>query len=160
MRCTLAEPDCSHDRCSLRHPQVERVRGVQFHAQGIVSAKGLRGAGANFTTLESGMAVANVTWIDVLKIDIEGGEWGVFLELLDGGAQMPFTQVLIEIHSNIISGGPAGPTAKRILTRFFTGMHAAGYRVFSVEPNYLAAQQCIEYTFVKVDDSGQFIRGM
>ena len=139
---------------------MQRVHGVQFHAQGITSAKGLRGAGANFTTLPSGMAAANVTWIDVLKVDIEGGEWGVFLELLEGGADMPFTQVLIEIHSDKISGGPAGATAKRILTRFFTSMHAAGYRVFSVEPNYLAAQQCIEYAFVKVHGGGQFMRGM
>jgi Methyltransferase domain len=139
------------------------VRGLTFHAQGITSAKGLPGAGSNFTTLTDSMLAANVTWIDVLKIDVEGGEWGIFLELLeaeDAGARMPFTQILIELHSNVITGGPAGATAKKVLTRFFSGMHAAGYRVFSVEPNYLAASQCLEYAFVKVDGSGQYVRGV
>jgi Methyltransferase domain len=147
-------------RCNHDVLQVRRVPGVTFHALGIVGAKALRRAGSNFTTLTGSMAAANATWIDVLKIDIEGSEWGVFLEMLDAGAPMPFTQILIEIHTSVFKGGPTGERARHILMQFFTGMHAVGYRVFSVEPNYQTKAPCLEYAFVKVDGSGHLIRGI
>lgn len=65
--------------------------------------------------------------------------------------------MLIEIHTNMIAGG--GPGRLPMLRKFFGGMARAGYRVFSVEPNYVSATECLEYAFVKVDERGRFITG-
>lgn len=45
-----------------------------------------------------------------------------------------------------------------VLRRFFRGMSQAGYRIFSVEPNFLNAQDCLEFSFVKVDERGYFVQ--
>lgn len=74
--------------------QVQLTSGVTFHEQGIVSEREVATAGDKFTTLARSMAANGVAWIDILKIDIEGGEWAVFAELLDSGKPLPFTQVL------------------------------------------------------------------
>lgn len=36
------------------------------------------------------------TWIDVLKIDIEGAEWKVFDALLELPGPLPFTQLQVQ----------------------------------------------------------------
>ena len=41
------------------------------------------------------MAELGHDWVDVLKIDIEGGEWSVLKALLDTGRVLPFTQLQV-----------------------------------------------------------------
>ncbi len=107
LRCTLLLPP--HGSCHTKvrlladgvsavrcrsETQVQLTSGVTFHKHGIVSEAGLAAAGDEYTTLPRSMAANNASWIDILKIDIEGGEWSVFAELLDSGAPLPFTQVM------------------------------------------------------------------
>jgi hypothetical protein len=68
---------------------------VTFHPKGITSNLLLKTSGAEFTSISKSMAELNIPWLDILKIDIEGGEWSVFLEMLEEGMPMPFTQILI-----------------------------------------------------------------
>ncbi|CAL6332594.1 unnamed protein product [Bathycoccus prasinos] len=101
-------------------------------------------------SLESLMANFGHAWIDVLKIDIEGGEWNVFAKLCEEARPIPATQVQIELH---FMGD-----AKAVLN-FFQCMGQKGFRVFSVEPNYYGrtaenARLMVEYSFIQVDQGG------
>ena len=69
---------------------------------------------------------------------------------------MPFTQILIEIHTGATNR--VSDNKIDVLRRFFHGMSKAGYRIFSVEANYLNAQECLELSFVKVDGQGFFVQ--
>lgn len=132
------------------------IPGVTFHPLGVVDSAQLSVSGPKFTSIRKSMKEEGITWLDVLKIDIEGGEWGVLLELLDHDLPMPFTQILIEIHT--VFGIPVGTPVAEILQRFFRGMDKAGYRIFATEPNYNAAgNTCIEFSFIKVDNKGRAV---
>jgi len=92
-------------------------------------------------------------WIDVLKIDIEGGEWSVFEKLFEEMKTIPVTQIQIELH---FLGD-----VKSVLN-FFKNIGQRGFRVFSVEPNYYGrtaenAKIMIEYSFIQVDQSGKIM---
>lgn len=69
---------------------------------------------------------------------------------------LPFTQILIEIHTGATNRVPGKKID--VLRRFFLGLDTAGYRIFSVEPNYLNAQDCLEFSFIKVDARGYFVQ--
>ena len=134
--------------------------GVTFHAQGLLSEKQLAASEekVNFTTLARTMVQNKVDWVDILKIDVEGCEWEIFVEMFDTKAPMPFTQILIEVHKPFIpeSLGSKGEVA----VRFFQGMAAAGYRLFSMEPNLaqvFIGDELFEFSFVKVDERGYFV---
>ena len=82
--------------------QVSSLPGITFHPQGLTSRAKLRARGRDFTkvtkhytTIQQSMKELNVRWLDVLKMDIEGEEWAVMLEMLESGMDMPFTQILI-----------------------------------------------------------------
>lgn len=82
--------------------QVSGLPGITFHPQGLTSQAKLQDDGRdfttiteNFTTIERSMIDLGVRWLDVLKMDIEGEEWVVMLEMLESGIDMPFTQILI-----------------------------------------------------------------
>lgn len=91
------------------------------------------------------------SWIDVLKIDIEGNEWKVFEHLFNEMRSIPATQIQIELH---FSGD-----ANEALT-YFQKMKERGFRVFSVEPNYYGrtaenARLMVEYSFIQTDNDGK-----
>lgn len=69
--------------------QVANTKGVKFHAQGILSEMELAAEAeperAKFTTLARSMEENEAPWIDILKIDVEGAEWTVFMEYFDAG---------------------------------------------------------------------------
>ena len=76
--------------------QVSGLPGITFHPQGLTSQAKLQDDGReNFTTIHQSMIDLGVSWVDVLKMDIEGEEWVVMLEMLESGMDMPFTQILI-----------------------------------------------------------------
>lgn len=62
--------------------------------------------------------------VDVLKLDIEGSEYDVLDEVLAGGVRPG--QLLIEFHHRV-SGIGLERTRRAV-----AGLHAAGYRIFSV----------------------------
>ena len=104
-------------------------------------------------TLGTIMASLGHSWIDVLKIDIEGGEWAVFEKLFEEVQIFPATQIQIELHFL----GDA-----KVVLKFFNGMKEKGFRVFSVEPNYYGrtaenARLMVEYSFIQVDDKGRVV---
>ena len=104
-------------------------------------------------TLGSMMSNLGHTWIDVLKIDIEGGEWDIFKKLFESPQIIPATQIQIELH---FLGD-----AKTVLN-FFENMEKRRFRVFSVEPNYYGrssdnAKLMIEYSFIQVGKYGHIL---
>lgn len=151
------------------------VPGVQFHNVGLGAADGTleieeEGSGKKgrrlhwvqktkasypVKTLTSLMADLGHQWVDVLKVDIEGGEWDVFRGLMAEGMRTPFTQLQIELH---FLGSVPG------VLEFFEGMKRHGFRVFSVEPNYYGrtpenARTMIEYSLIKVNKYGDVVTG-
>lgn len=93
------------------------------------------------------------TWIDVLKVDIEGGEWAIFEKLFEQVQIIPATQIQIELHFL----GDA-----KVALNFFNNMKEKGFRVFSVEPNYYGrtaenARLMVEYSFIQVNDEGRVV---
>lgn len=77
--------------------------------------------------------------IDILKIDCEGCEWGVYKQLFTGFIR----QILIELHG-------VGPGFK--VNNFFTEMDRHGYVIFHKEPNTLGCGgDCIEYALLKLN---------
>lgn len=65
--------------------------------------------------------------IDVLKMDIEGAEYGVIKDMLDQGVKPP--QVLIEYHHRFVDVG-LGETAASVKL-----LQAHGYRIFYISPD-------------------------
>ena len=104
-------------------------------------------------TLSTLMSELGHKWLDVLKIDIEGGEWKVFESLFATMHRIPATQIQVELHflgdvNTVLS--------------FFKKMREKGFRVFSVEPNYYGrtaenARLMIEYSFIQVDGYGSIV---
>lgn len=75
--------------------------------------------------------------IDVLKIDIEGAEYGVVANILDSGISI--TQILIEFHDRMIIDGVS--KSKRLVKK----LRENGYGIFAVSETYE------EISFVKRD---------
>lgn len=134
--------------------KVEALPGVEFHGQGILSEKELMLSSG--TTLPHSMEENGIDWIDVLKMDGDGAEWGIFVDLVESGAPMPYSQILLELHTPYTDG--VSEDKMDVIRRFFKGMAKASYRVFSAEPNLVAnAREFYEYSFIKVDKQGYFI---
>ncbi|CAJ1965997.1 unnamed protein product [Cylindrotheca closterium] len=80
--------------------------------------------------------------IDIFKIDCEGCEWTTFRGWFNSGATL--RQILVEVHK----------TPADTVVDFFTGMQEHGYVTFHKEPNIqYAAGRCVEYAFLKLEDS-------
>jgi len=120
---------------------------ITFHKMGLWNSSG---STDNFMLVEhlyDAMNRLNHSYIDVLKVDIEGAEWAVFRELLSRAngrsGLFPFGQLLIELHYESVES-----TAE-----FFLGMMRHGFLAFSREVNL---QPClngrppvaVEYSFI------------
>jgi FkbM family methyltransferase len=83
--------------------------------------------------------------VDVLKIDIEGGEFAVLREILSSGtlASLGVKMLLVEFHvwDTALFG---------TFLRLFTDLDAAGYRLYRKEFNPTNIR-CAEYAFVKLN---------
>ena len=92
----------------------------------------------------------NHSYIDILKVDVEGSEWEIFADMLSSLRLNPqiswFGQLLIELHYH---------TATQ-LDSFFRDMHSAGYVSFSREINLIPTLKgqlplASEYSFINAD---------
>ncbi|CAF2922543.1 unnamed protein product [Rotaria sp. Silwood2] len=79
--------------------------------------------------------------IDILKIDIEGGEYSFFPLLLNSSRSSLPRQILIEIH----------PISVSIIHDFFNRMRNNNYVIFSKENNLLGGPYFFEYAFLKLN---------
>jgi hypothetical protein len=86
--------------------------------------------------------------IDIFKIDIEGGEFDAFLDLLYG-CMFPrnIRMILIELHMK------SGDNLPLLMQKLFLGLQHAGYVIFHKEPNTMYSNgDCIEYAFIRLND--------
>lgn len=120
--------------------------GVTFHAWGLAAADlpgDVDSAGRTMLTLPVIMHRLRhddprAASLEILKVDVEGAEWSVFLPMLEARS-LPFArQLLIELH----------PTSLSDTRSFFRLMHGAGYRIAHKEPNTYQAGVITEFTFL------------
>jgi hypothetical protein len=84
--------------------------------------------------------------IDVLKIDIEGGEYVVIDDLLSGGIAVK--QLLVEFHHHFPGVGIA-KTLKAV-----RDLQKAGYRIFHI------SERGLEMSFIKMTERSVVDRGI
>ena len=142
---------------------IEAKPGLHFHSIGVGSGSAVPAPGrtaidaSKMQSLEGIMRDLQHSWIDILKIDIEMHEWGLFTDFYrgssagDAGPRLPATQLLVEFHF---------PGQAATVWEVLDLITADNYRVFSVEPNYYCENGCcardlIEFAFIKVSDEGQ-----
>lgn len=76
------------------------VPGLHFHSIGLGRSSGPLQSldDRSMHSFEEVMAALGHAWVDVLKVDIEGHEWDMFLDFFTSGAHLPATQLLVEFH--------------------------------------------------------------
>ena len=121
------------------------------------------------------------SWIDVLKIDIEGAEWPVLKALIRSKKALPFTQLQVRAVAKLAPSLSAAAawwetvsvpkrvqveyhyfhqtniTIPRDMLEVLSGLQSRDLRVFHVEPNYWwhnYAQEFIEFAYVQVIATG------
>ena len=116
--------------------------GVTFHSIGIAAAGRETEQLKSFETLSKELGHANNTIIDILKIDVEGAEFDVFLDGVTlRTMRKSVRQILVEVHYKIEERAVA-------LARAFTD---AGFYVFSKEPNIQYSNgDCVEFSLLNI----------
>lgn len=142
--CAIHTFDCTVDGSTK--PADSRI---VFHRQCL----GDSGA-PGFFSLPQLAAQNGHTRIDLLKMDIEGGEYGVFASLLaaasDGNSDLLPAQISFELHA--AAGAAVGKAASASL---WSTVWALGYAIVSRENN-IYCPTCVEFTLLR---GGVFLRG-
>lgn len=146
--------------------KVRSVNGVTLHEYGIgaedkhVVEPYQFGAWAvneyDIKCLSTIMTELGHSWIDVLKMDVEGAEYDVLNAVMSHfgslGLPVPITQAQIEFHH-----WPEHPSAHQLL-HTLTAVEKAGFRAFHQEFNYNGeAWNFIEYAYLHVSNDGAVI---
>lgn len=107
-----------------------------------------------YWTLDSLMDLNGHTFIDILKIDIEGGEFDALATFLSARAEgdvLPIGQLQLEIHAR------EGHENFVYFSRWWTKLEAAGLRPFWTEPNLVYVNivrgvrpELAEYSFMNI----------
>jgi len=116
-----------------------------------------------FFTLQTLMARSNHTYIDILKIDVEGTEYQAldsFMDSCDATGVMPIGQVMIELH--LVDDQNVNFDR---FTKWWERLEAFGMRPTWLEINLLAVTlgegktdpRCAEYVWVNVKDEKNII---
>lgn len=144
VECEMHAFDPTPSVVSGKQPAFLNDLGVQFHAWGVSKDDEdivLENQKVPAFTLSSIRRKLNHTnnVIDIVKIDTEGAEWGVFENLLqDCNRDEPYAhQFLVELHH-------ATPS---LLINLYQEMERCGYRVFHKDANHFC-DFCMEYAFV------------
>ena len=103
--------------------------------------------------LSSIMSELNHSWVDVLKMDVEGAEYTVLPSIISHykalNMQIPVTQAQIEYHHS--KGNPK----MTHLVQTLKLMESSGFRAFSTEYNVNGeAYNYVEYSYLNVDQEG------
>lgn len=118
---------------------------LHFHKQALGPKDGASRRFLLERNLLSIMKELGHTYIDVLKVDVEGAEWASFAPVFAAGP-LPVGQLLIELHYKDVA----------TTFDFFSHLEAAGFRIFSRETNYHPCVTgkmpvAIEYSFIQPD---------
>lgn len=109
----------------------------------VPSALGLAGGKRHVTvpvrTLSTLLASAGHTWVDVLKVDIEGAEGNVIQSWADAAVTIPADQVLLELHGRYFPG----VTGRTFAATVVENMRRCGFVLFY--------QIHYEYSFVRAN---------
>ena len=147
-----------HTLDAARAELVHSVARVRLHNIGLAE----EGTGTTTSThsLSEILSKMQHQWIDVLKMDIEGGEWRVLESWFKVQKRtLPVTQLLVEFHFR------DGVTdLEALVAPVFEMLQNDGYRVFATEPNYYCGDGCcasklVEYAFIKVSKHGHVMTG-
>ncbi len=130
-------------------PSLELMRVMRFRRKGVRD-----GPGGDPNDPARGMSVwemlyrANLTRVDVLKVDVEGAEFGMLHELFAdyAGHPLPFDQLLVEFHLMPITAHSTGE-----LREVVEKLEERGYRLFETEYNPDNPKCCAELAFVHKD---------
>lgn len=146
--------------------QVQNTQGVTFHNYGIgpTDERIIEGfvyddrtiPSYDLKSLPTIMAQLGHTWIDVLKMDIEGAEYKVLSSIVQYYAKakqaIPITQAQIEYHHH-----DKEPARQELITTL-TEFEKSGFRAFHSEYNYHGeAWNYIEYAYLHVDANGKVV---
>ena len=108
-------------------------------------------------TLQTIMQNLNHTWVDVLKVDIEGFEYATLQQWMKHSKEwFPVTQLLVEFHY----WRDASRTIPQDILSTMKALTNNNLRVFSTEPNWWwtnNGHDFIEYSFLHVDDGGKVV---
>ena len=148
--------------------KVEAVPGINFQAVGLGAVDGdavIGGRSLPVRTLATLMQQHGHTWVDLLKIDVEGAEWEALESLAGlagGGGEgrtipfLPIGQAQVEFH---VGWGGHGPQEA---VNLLEALDDAGMRVFHVEENAVCdtcAGQFEEVAFANVGAGGRMVLG-
>ena len=135
--------------------KVNAVPGLHFSPVGLGDIDGevdIAGKALPVRTLHTLMRERGHTWVDLFKMDIEGGEWAVLDGLIRKGVPLPISQAQIEFHVK--------KPQEAIET--VAGLVDMGLRVFHVEENNYCGScpgRLYELSLANVDDEGQVVVG-
>ncbi|XP_053390598.1 probable methyltransferase-like protein 24 [Mercenaria mercenaria] len=103
--------------------------GINFHLLGLAGENSINSKGWEMKTLSTLKKLLNHTErvIDILKIDIESGEWTALPEMLESGVLERVKQLSIEIHYDKARGNHQLKTLRKL--------YEAGFRIFMHEHN-------------------------
>ncbi len=122
----------------------ELKRWVRFRKTGV------RGDDGSGMSIREMLNQNNLTRVDVLKVDVEGAEFGMLDELYRdyplNNASLPFDQLLIEFHLP-----PISRHSIRDLIRTVEQLEQYGFRIFETELNPDNPHCCAELAFVHKD---------
>ncbi|KZO95437.1 hypothetical protein CALVIDRAFT_564841 [Calocera viscosa TUFC12733] len=115
-------------------------------------------------TLDTLMKLNGHTWIDILKIDVEGAEFDVLRGFcnyyMERGLPLPFGQLQVEIHAWDASMSFA------TFLEWFELLESAGLRPFHSEPNLVyvnlfrgAKATLSEYAFLNIGGGHELVNG-
>jgi len=119
-------------------------RRAYWHPLGISSQDS-----ESLRSLKSLMQAHGDTFIDILKLDIEGSEFAVLANIIqDFPRRLPFSQLLVEIHLDSISEEERGA----YFLSFLQNVEAAGLRKFFSEINFISPKPSVysEFSFINV----------
>ena len=151
---------------SKKLAMVQSVAGLVFHPYGIGEQDAVVKTPFNngeqtvkqfqLKNLSSIMTELGHAWIDVLKMDVEWGEYNVLPSMVSHYAalkqDMPVTQALIEYHHK-----PGNPKMAH-LVQTLKAMEHIGFRVFNTEYNINGEPwNFIEYSYLNVNSRGQVL---
>ena len=153
-KCSVWTFDPTLDAAMLA--KVKAVPGLNFTPVGLADNDGemaIAGKVLPVRTVHTLMRERGHTWVDVLKMVIEGGEWSVFNDLIQQGVSPPISQAQVEFHVQ----------KPQDAIETMAGMVGLGWRVFHVEENVYCGPTCggklYELSLARVDAEGQLVIG-
>lgn len=136
-------------------PTLELLSVVTFHKRGVRGTPSnwngvVAGQDAGSMSIREMLAQNNKTRVDILKVDVEGAEFGMFEELFRDypidNATLPFDQLLVEFHLFRASYHTVGQ-----IVGIVERLEAYGFRLYETELNQDNPKCCAELAFVHKD---------